>query len=273
MKRLFIVFLPLMNILATAAPPNPEFSEEYRNHTWRRLNPSNDSGLTDDSNIWFTRAHNRFEDTNELGRSSKNNLMLLKKFQSLHALVILIQFTDHRDRQLPTRDEINTLWNGDENFVSEDLPTGSIHRYFFRNSYGKMNIQASVADWTYTDNTEKYYSFGASGFGPGRVAPAAYPALDKLDREGYDFSRHDLDGDMVIDTLVVSILQLSYGTLFFSVPYLNFVSYPRFNTPDTPLKLGDLTAIVVNFKSASGRTRVVIVDHGDREMGMFLILT
>jgi hypothetical protein len=213
MKQLLVVF-PLLLIVAAAAPPHPDFSEEYRDHRRRNLLPRNDSGLTDDIDIWFTHAHNGIDDTHELGRSSKNNLMLLKNFQSLNALVVLVKFTDHRDRELPTRDDINTLWNADENFVDDDLPTGSIHRYFFRNSYGRMNIQASVTDWTFTDNTEKYYSFGVSGFGPGRVAPVAYPALDKLDREGYDFSRHDLDGDMVIDALIVSILLLWFRKLF-----------------------------------------------------------
>lgn len=115
----------------------------------------------------------------------------------------MVRFTDHIDRILPTRDDLDLLWNSND--ISEVLPTGSIHRYIYLNSYNRFNLKAKVIDWLPSDDTELHYSFDESGLNT-EIAAAAYPALEALDHEGYDFSVHDQDGDMNIDSLVVSCI-------------------------------------------------------------------
>lgn len=62
---------------------------------------------------------------------------------------------------------------------------------------------------TTTDNTEKYYSFGKRGTVP-QAGRMSWPALEVLDkRAGWDWSKYDLDGNGVIDSLV--IIHSGYG--------------------------------------------------------------
>jgi len=118
----------------------------------------------------------------------------------LRPLVILVKFTDHADRVLPTREAVEELWNGAG--ISDNIPTGSIAQYYDKNSQGALAINATVFNWTFTDNTEAYYSFGKSGLTLD-LGPAMYPALSQLDADGLDFSQFDLDGDIVIDVVIM----------------------------------------------------------------------
>jgi M6 family metalloprotease-like protein len=130
-----------------------------------------------------------------------------RTLQSIHethgfirVLIVLVQFPDHADRKLPNKKDYEELFNGDEE--SDIIPTGSIKQWLAANSYGKMQIEAEVADWTITDDTEFYYSFGKSGVTI-EFRRSMYPALDRLESEGFDFSRFDLNDDGIIDNIVL----------------------------------------------------------------------
>lgn len=59
-----------------------------------------------------------------------------------------------------------------------------------------------MTPWVKTDNTEKHYAEGESAL-RGGLSGALIPALRKLDNEGFDFSRFDLDNDGRIDAIIV----------------------------------------------------------------------
>lgn len=194
------------------APPHPDFQEEFMKQRRRFLRSSVNSTSTDPrfrdsphlcSDLSITECQHM---NNLLARSSTVNLNLLKLKKPIRSLVLLVKFTDHADRQLPLSEDVDRLWNSDQ--LSEQFPTGSIKRYFYRNSYGLMNLEASVIDWLSSDNTELHYSSDKSGL-TDEIAKSVYPILKQLDRENYDFSRHDMNGDMIIDSLVVSHLVVS----------------------------------------------------------------
>jgi M6 family metalloprotease-like protein len=76
-------------------------------------------------------------------------------------LVILVQFTDHQDRGLPSVEHIQELCDGTG--TSPINPAGSIAEYFAQQSYGKFKFNCDVRDWRLTDNTEDFYAQGQRG--------------------------------------------------------------------------------------------------------------
>jgi hypothetical protein len=209
--------LAFITSVVALAPPHPDFQEEFIEHRRRFLKSSVNATSMDPgfllsphlcSDLSITECQHM---NNLLSRSTTVNLNLLKLKQPIRSLVLLVRFTDHADRKLPSREDVDRLWNSDQ--LSKQFPTGSIKRYFYRNSYGLMNLEASVMDWLLSDNTELHYSSDKSGL-TDEIANSVYPILEQLDREKYDFSRHDMNGDMIIDSLVVSFPAVSYPLSF-----------------------------------------------------------
>lgn len=133
-------------------------------------------------------------------RNARNLRNLVESTGYIRILVLLIQFTDHAERIMPPMEAYDDLINGQE--LSDVIPTGSMSQFILDNSYGKLRVEAEVVNWTVTDNTETYYSFQRSGLTED-LRFAYYPALDKLEKEGFDFSRFDQDGDGKIDTILM----------------------------------------------------------------------
>jgi hypothetical protein len=210
-----VAFLPLC-IIGHVVPPHPDFAEEYhriRRRKQRRslLRSSKNSTkpvvIVDgpvDPRFCHDLSESECRRLNALfGKSAATTLSVLKEKRTLATLVLLMRFTDHSSRELPSRDQMDVLWNSNQ--LTTQFPTGSIARYLEKNSYDKISVQASVIDWVLTDNTEKHYSFdGTSGL-TRKFADSIVPLLQQLDYDNYDFSKHDLNGDMVIDNLAVRI--------------------------------------------------------------------
>jgi hypothetical protein len=138
------------------------------------------------------------------GKSAATTLSVLKEQRMLKTLVLLMKFTDHNLRELPSKDQIEVLWNSNQ--LTGQFPTGSIALYLEKNSYGTVNVQATVQDWALTDNTEKHYSFsGASGL-TRAFSASIVPLLQQLDEQKYDFSQHDLNNDMPSSSNSLSML-------------------------------------------------------------------
>ena len=108
----------------------------------------------------------------------RENSRMLQEVHATHGfvlvLVLLVQFPDHIDRNLPPVEEYEELFNGME--PSDIIPTGSIAKWLDDNSYGAFRIEAEVMDWVVTDMTEEEYSFNVSGVTL-EFGRSMYPAL------------------------------------------------------------------------------------------------
>ena len=109
----------------------------------------------------------------------------------LEALVLLMRFSDHRDRDLPDKSVYEELWND------------RIRTWFDRNSYGHYQYHAHVTDWMDTNQDEATYAAGMSGL-QHSMQEAFWPLLDRLTEDPtWDWSRFDANGDGKLDAVVV----------------------------------------------------------------------
>ena len=115
----------------------------------------------------------------------------------LQALVLMIRFSDHTERPLIGKADVDEFWQ-------DKVPA-----WLEVNSQGLYNIDATVIDWVTTDNTEAYYSFGIRGTTK-EAQKMAWPSLDILDNQpGWDWSKFDMDGNGELDSVV--IVHSGYG--------------------------------------------------------------
>jgi len=116
-------------------------------------------------------------------------------------LVVMVRFSDHVGRSLPTAADMNVLFNtiGGDPVLA---PTGSLKDLYFENSYGQMTLESfvnpGIGDWITVSNTEAYYANGNSG--DATLREALREALDALD-PFVDFNDFDQDNDGQIDSI------------------------------------------------------------------------
>lgn len=128
----------------------------------------------------------------------------------LKNLVVLVRFSDHRGRSLPTRSDFTILFNRGGSPHKTIAPTGSIKDFFRANSYGKFTLESTVFGWIDLPRNENYYANGISGFGSSRYFEALHFAMNSLrDKDGIDFSRYDADKDGKVD--VVTMIHSGYA--------------------------------------------------------------
>jgi M6 family metalloprotease-like protein len=124
---------------------------------------------------------------------------------SIRNLVVLIQFSNHAGRALPTSSEIDVLFNA----TAPDpvlAPTGSVRQLYLENSYGALELNSDISSWITVSGTEQYYANGYSG--DSTLWEALREALDALDAT-VDFSQYDNDGDGYIDS--IAFLHSGFG--------------------------------------------------------------
>lgn len=129
--------------------------------------------------------------------------------QTLKNLVILMKFEDHKDRPVPSKEDIEVLMN---NEVAGDnrAPTGSLKMKYWENSYGMLTIESNVTDWILLDKPERYYANGESGLGSDKIFhEGLIYALDELESRQFDFKYFDDDSNKNIDC--ISFLTSGYG--------------------------------------------------------------
>ncbi|NJN43296.1 MAG: hypothetical protein HC806_00185, partial [Anaerolineae bacterium] len=80
---------------------------------------------------------------------------------TLRNLVVLLRWSDHVGRPLPSREDVSVLMNHKGPHAL--MPSGSVRDVFLENSYGQLNLESVVADWVTVDNTEKFYANGGHG--------------------------------------------------------------------------------------------------------------
>jgi M6 family metalloprotease-like protein len=211
-----ITFASTMTTVIAIAPPHPDYLEEYKkrrklsetatsNQTLTRISESRKRNLklqrlSPELCHGLTEHECRRLDDSFLSYTQKARALVLSG--TLRTLVLCVRFSDHMKRDLPSLNDIQALWTAGEGEATDILSTGSIREYIRQNSYNNLYLEADVFDWVTTDNTELYYSFDVSGLS-GDLSSCAFPVLQALDDLGIDFSRYDLDGDGVIDSLVI----------------------------------------------------------------------
>ena len=124
-------------------------------------------------------------------------------------LVVMIRFSDHTGRTLPSVADIDVLFNA----VGGDpvlAPTGSIRDVYLENSYGQMTLNSDVnpgvGGWITVSNTEAYYANGQSG--DSTLWQALREALDVIDAT-VNFNDYDSDNDGQIDS--IAFIHSGYG--------------------------------------------------------------
>lgn len=129
------------------------------------------------------------------------NALPPKTWGTQKVLVLLVRFKDHEDRELPSKEDFEFLFNG-EGTSDARAPTGTMQDFFRTQSLGRYNIDAHVEDWITAPHDERHYSFGNYGL-INYFAKVAYEALDRMDARGQDWQRFDEDEDGVIDNVVI----------------------------------------------------------------------
>lgn len=107
-------------------------------------------------------------------------------------LVLLVQFADHTDRVLPSKEYYEELCNGTG--PSGVNPVGSISDFFAENSYGNFNVECQVLDWQVSPTTEAAFAAGKSGLlGAERSQDFFRPILDDFEAASDQFAFFELD--------------------------------------------------------------------------------
>jgi len=124
---------------------------------------------------------------------------------AIRNLVVLIQFSNHVGRSLPSSSEIDVLFNapGGDPLLA---PTGSVRDVYLQNSYGQLELNSDISAWVTVSGTEQYYANGVSG--DSTLWEALREALDQLDGI-IDFSQYDMNHDGYIDS--IAFLHSGYG--------------------------------------------------------------
>jgi len=210
--RHFLFFLVLfcgwVQLCVNATSPNPsppisqhdgwENLEQYRTRLDTEFN-FKPSHIPAEYCRYMTVEQCKYED--EIAAVGKRELQS-KSSGVFKALVLLVRFSDHADRKLPTKQQIEEMCNGSANYPM------SIKNYFNQQSYGKYQIECQVVDWITTDNTEDFYAQGKQGILGSRESQLFFHAvLNQIDEDGklpngktwFDF---DADNDSKIDAVV-----------------------------------------------------------------------
>ena len=151
------------------------------------------------------------------GKKEKSEKRILSSIRDTESLadgakvmqnvVLLIRFSDHENRTLPTKDEINTLMNHDGE-IPGILPTGSVADVYKKNSFGKLILESDVLDWVTISKSEQECADGVNGFSD-QLVLCIREALDLYSQNGIQFSDWDEDGDGEFD--VITVLHSGYG--------------------------------------------------------------
>jgi len=124
-------------------------------------------------------------------------------------LVVMFRFSNHTGRTLPTKSDMEVLFNATSPHPTL-APTGSVRAVYLENSYGQMTLDSDVnpgmTGWITVANTEAYYANGQSG--DSTLWLALRDALTQLDAV-VDFRDYDADNNGRIDS--IAFIHSGYG--------------------------------------------------------------
>jgi len=142
--------------------------------------------------------HNSIRGNNEFDR----NLVADSSVSELNVLVVLLQWTNHPNRNsaIP-RESYDKLFNG-EGRDEQLYPGGSVKEWFETMSYGELTINFEVTDWIMTEYTEQRFTTDGSQGRTQELQEAFRPVLDFLDDDFFDFRTFDGNFDRKLDLTV-----------------------------------------------------------------------
>ncbi len=135
-------------------------------------------------------------------------------------LVIPLRFSDHQNRELPTAEDLQQVFNATgghpDHQNSQGVRSGSVKEFYLENSYGQFSLDSQVESWVDLPRTEAYYADGNSGL-TFRVRElirdglAAWKARNDAlpPDQRIDLSDFDRDGNGHIDA--IAFLHSGYG--------------------------------------------------------------
>jgi len=123
----------------------------------------------------------------------------------LEQLALLVQFSDHKDRILPSPEKIDILFNHNGPTQSGPASTGSIADVYRANSFDTFVLDTHVTPWIQISKPESYAGAGKTGFNLKETRECWAEALEKyaatLPPGALD--QFDADGDGYVDGLVI----------------------------------------------------------------------
>ena len=148
------------------------------------------------------------------GEEHLNRRKLMTSTNALKNLVVLIRFSDHQDRILPSVADYDVLLNGPGG-SGTIAPTGSVNDVFHANSYGQFSLESTIYPWITLSKSESYYTDNSSGLST-KIFEAIHEALGVVDADtNFDISQFNTDyneGDSFIDA--ITIFHSGYGAEF-----------------------------------------------------------
>ncbi len=131
--------------------------------------------------------------------AQENGVQRVPPTGAVKNLEIMIRFSDHASRALPSQADVDTLFNavgGDPTLA----PTGSIRDLYLENSYNQLTLNTTVTAWITLSHTEAYYADGQSG--SQKLWEGLIEALNYLDSNHIiTFADFDQDHDGSIDAI------------------------------------------------------------------------
>lgn len=128
----------------------------------------------------------------------------------LRNLVLMMRWSDHEVRVLPTPEQVDILMNHEGPHAL--APTGSVRDVFLENSYGNLDLESVVIGWIPMSKSEQYYTNGESGLIL-RFHEAISEALQYADSNNLvDFDYFDADNNGQIDA--ITFLHSGYAAEF-----------------------------------------------------------
>ena len=125
---------------------------------------------------------------------------------TLRNLVVLVQFPDLKFRY--GKSDFENLYN--QTGYSTSGASGSVKDYYREVSYGQLNLESVIAGPVTVSGN--YAEYGENASDSQAVKDMVAEALSLLERQGFDFSQCDVDGDGEIDGL--DIIHAGYGAEF-----------------------------------------------------------
>lgn len=155
--------------VAALAPPHPDFVEwESVHKVRRRLNISyhyEPIHMSAEKCRYLTEEECKVEDDLAGEHRQKHLDRRERRLQASEGIfrvpVVLVRFTDHVDRILPSKEYMEDMFNGDG--PGEASTVGSVKEWLRYNSLGRYRVSFEVHDWETTNNTEAFFARNRSG--------------------------------------------------------------------------------------------------------------
>jgi M6 family metalloprotease-like protein len=208
MAPYLLIICLITTITHSLPPPHPRFLEWESVHSMRRrLNVSYHYDP-----IHLPHEHCRFLSEDECRRQDEaiehaklgihGRRLSPSVGDNFRVLVILVRFSDHFDRALPSREYIDELFNLDGTSTINQV--GSAKEYLRYASLGKYRVKFDVRDWHTAPNTEAFYSMGQYGLvGNVQIQQMFYSAMDAAQASGVDWLDGYINDWGLINHLVV----------------------------------------------------------------------